>query len=79
MHLARDPKQLGNAIRTARKRKGWSQGELAKRAGLRQGTISMAETGFAATKIQTLLAILSTLELEMQISPRSSQNTERVE
>jgi HTH-type transcriptional regulator/antitoxin HipB len=79
MHLARDPKQLGNAIRTARKRKGWSQGELAKRAGLRQGTISMAETGSAATKIQTLLAILSTLELEMQISPRSSQDTKRVE
>ena len=74
MSLARDPQQIGNAIRVARKRKGLSQGELAKRTGVRQGTISMAETASAEIKIHTLLAILSALDLEMQISPRSNKN-----
>jgi len=77
MNLARDSRQIGNSIRLARKRKGWSQGELAQRTGLRQGTISMAETGSAEIKIQTLLAILSTLDLEMHISPRSSGDSNK--
>ena len=76
MNLARDPKQIGNVIRVARKRKGWSQGELAKRSGLRQGTVSLIETGSPATKIQTLLAILAALDLELQIPPRSKQFVE---
>lgn len=72
MNLARDPKQVGNTIRVARKRKGWSQTDLAKRAGLRQDAISIIETGYGSLKLHNLLAILAALDLELQIAPRSS-------
>jgi HTH-type transcriptional regulator/antitoxin HipB len=71
MSLARDPKQVGNTIRMARKRRGWSQTELAKRVGLTQDVISKIETGYGSLKLERMLAILATLELELQIVPRS--------
>lgn len=43
-HIARSPKQLGAAIQHARKRKGLSQTELARLAGLRQELVSKIET-----------------------------------
>jgi HTH-type transcriptional regulator/antitoxin HipB len=70
--LARDPKQIGNFIRGERKRKGMSQKELASRAGLRQASISAIENGSPNTKLQTLLAVLSSLGLEFQIATRST-------
>jgi HTH-type transcriptional regulator/antitoxin HipB len=70
--LARDPKQIGNLIRRERKRKALSQKELASRAGLRQASLSAIENGTPNTKLQTLLAVLSALELEFQISSRST-------
>ena len=63
--FARNPKQLGNLIRTARKRKGWSQQDLADRAGLRQENISIIENGYASTKLHNLLAIFAALDLEL--------------
>lgn len=71
MSLARDPKQVGNTIRMARKRCGWNQTELGKRVGLTQDVISTIETGYGSMKLQTLLAILGVLDLELQIKPRS--------
>jgi HTH-type transcriptional regulator/antitoxin HipB len=72
--LARDPKQIGNLIRGERKRKAMSQKELASRAGLRQASVSAIENGSPTTKLQTLLAVLSTLGLEFQISSRSTSD-----
>ena len=69
--LARNPKQIGTLIRRARKKHALSQKELGERAGLRQETISLIETGNPAAKIETLLAVLSALDLEFQIAPRS--------
>lgn len=68
---ARDPKQIGTLVRRARKKRALSQQQLADTVGLRQETISLIETGNPATKIETLLAILSALDLEFQIAPRS--------
>lgn len=70
--LARDPRQVGNAIRAARKRKGWSQSKLANLSGLRQEQVSVIENGRASTKLQTLLAVLSALGLELQIAARAT-------
>jgi HTH-type transcriptional regulator / antitoxin HipB len=67
---ARTPRQIGNLIRRARKQRGWSQSQLAERVGVRQGTISLIETGNPATKLDTLLAILAALELELQVASR---------
>jgi HTH-type transcriptional regulator/antitoxin HipB len=69
--LARDPRQIGNLIRRARKKKGLSQQQLGEKAGLRQETISLIETGNPAAKIETLLVVLAALDLEFQISTRS--------
>ena len=72
MHeLARTPKQIGTTIRSARKRLGLSQSELGERAGLRQETISLIETGNPATRLETLLAVLAALDMELRIAGRS--------
>ncbi len=71
VELARSPKQIGNFIRRTRKKRGWSQGDLGGKAGLRQETISLIENGNTATRIENLLAVLAVLELEFQIAPRS--------
>ncbi len=68
---ARDPRQIGAIIRRARKRQGLNQQQLGAKAALRQETISLIETGNAASRIETLLAVLSALDLEFQIAPRS--------
>lgn len=69
--LARDPKQIGSLIRRARKRRALSQKEIGDKAGLRQATVSLIENGNPSVKIETLLAVLSALDLEFQIAPRS--------
>ncbi len=72
--LARSPKQIGNAIRRARKKCGMSQSELGEKTGLRQGTISLIESGHSAAKLETILAILSMLGLEFSIRERSAKS-----
>lgn len=77
--LARTPHQIGNAIRRARKQLGIYQADLGKRAGLRQGTVSLIETGNPAARIDTVLALLAALDLEFQIVPRSKQSPSDIE
>lgn len=69
--LARTPRQIGAIIRRQRKRLGLSQSALGDRAGLRQETISLIETGNPATRLNTILAVLAALDLEFQIGARS--------
>jgi HTH-type transcriptional regulator/antitoxin HipB len=69
--LARSPEQIGNIIRRARRKRGMSQSALGAKAGLRQETISLIEKGHPAARLETILAVLTALNLEMQIAPRS--------
>ena len=69
--LARTPNQIGNLIRRTRKKRGWSQSELGRHAGLRQETISLIETGNPATRLDTILVVLASLDLEFRIVPRT--------
>jgi len=77
--LARTPKQIGNLVRRARKRQGLSQAALGARAGFRQETISLVETGNPAARLDTILAILAALELEFRIMPRSKSSDADIE
>jgi HTH-type transcriptional regulator/antitoxin HipB len=77
--LARSPKQVGNLIRRARKQRGWSQTQLGERAGLRQETVSLIESGNPATRLDTILAVLAALDLEFQIGPRSKGRAAAIE
>jgi HTH-type transcriptional regulator / antitoxin HipB len=77
--LARTPQQIGNLIRRARKKNDLSQTELASRAGVRQETISLIETGNPAAKLQTILAVLAALNLELRVTPRSKSTAADIE
>jgi HTH-type transcriptional regulator / antitoxin HipB len=77
--LARNPTQIGNLIRRARKRHGWSQTRLGENAGLRQETISLIETGNPATRLDTIFAVLAALDLEFQIGARSKGQAATIE
>lgn len=70
--LARSPEQIGSALRRARKKQGMNQSQLGKKSGLRQETISLIENGNSATKLETILSVLSALNLELEISSRKS-------
>jgi HTH-type transcriptional regulator/antitoxin HipB len=77
--VARNAKQIGNLIRRARKHRKWSQTQLGERAGLRQETISLIEAGSAATRVDTVLAVLAALDLEFRIGPRSKGQAAAIE
>lgn len=77
--LARTPRQLGNVIRRARKKRCSSQAQLGEAAGLRQETISLIETGNPATKLETILAVLAALDLEVRIVPRTKLSSSDME
>jgi len=77
--LARNPRQLGSIIRRARKKQALSQTELGLKAGLRQASISLIESGSPAPRIETLLSVLAALDLEMQIAPRSKDWSAAIE
>jgi len=67
--LARTPRQIGNLIRRARKRRGWSQTQLGEKTGLRQETISLIETGNPAAR----------LDLEFRLAARSKGQPSDIE
>ena len=77
--LARNPKQIGNLIRRARKQRGLSQTQLGEKTGLRQATISLIETGNPAATLETILTVLSVLDLELRIGPRSKGTAADIE
>ncbi|MGE0006802.1 MAG: helix-turn-helix domain-containing protein [Parvibaculaceae bacterium] len=70
-NLARSPRQIGSLVRRARKRRGWSQTRLGAKAGLRQETISLIETGNPAARLDTIMAVLAALDLEFRVGERS--------
>lgn len=77
--LARDPRQIGNLIRRVRKKQGLSQTRLGEKAGLRQETISLIETGNPSTTLETILSLLAALDLEFRVVPRSKGRAADIE
>jgi len=70
-HIARTSKDVGVALREARKKAGLSQGELAELCGLWQETISKIETGSSGANLDTIFDLCAALDLELKITPRS--------
>ena len=77
--LARTPKQIGTIIQRARKKRDWTQTDLAERAGLRQATISLIESGQKPAKLDSILAVLAALELEFRIGRRAKGSPQDIE
>lgn len=78
-HLARTTKQIGAVIQNYRKKKQLSQAELGQTINLWQETISKIENGNPATRIDNICDILSALELELVIRPRSTAPKKDIE
>lgn len=77
--IARSTKQLGAAIRRNRKQQNLTQAELGARMHARQATISSLEQGEPATRLQTLIAALAALDLELAIRPRTKASPRDLE
>ena len=67
---SRTSQQLGASLRRHRKKRGITQGDLGGLINKRQATISSLESGAGGT-LETLLAVLSALDLELVVRPRS--------
>ena len=68
--VVRLPRQLGAIIQNERRRQGMTQQQLASLIGKQQKTISAIENGSQGTKLETLLRVIATLDLDIQIVPR---------
>ena len=68
--IVRSQKQLGALIRTARKKRGWQQIDLAHRASMRQPLISELENGVFSSRLDTILKVLAALELDLTVTNR---------
>jgi len=67
---SRSPKQLGSDLRRYRKKLGLTQAQLSGQINKRQATISTLESAGNGT-IETLFSVLSALDLELSVRPRS--------
>lgn len=63
--------RIGRIARTLRRRLGWRQLDLAKRAGVSQQTVSRVERGrVRELSIETLTRVLAELEVELELNAR---------
>lgn len=68
--IIRNEKQLGDLIRTARRKKGWRQINLARKASTTQKAISNLETGAFSSRLDTVLKVLAALDLDLTVTDR---------
>jgi HTH-type transcriptional regulator/antitoxin HipB len=67
-------KNLGLALRAARKKKKLSQAAAGSAVGMAQHTISAIEAGKPGTEIGTIFRVLAALDLELVVRPRQKAN-----
>ena len=77
--LIRSSKILGVTLRRYRRAQNLTQGALAKRSGLRQGTISQIENGLETVKLSTIMDLLRVLDLELTLQPRTKGSHRDIE
>lgn len=65
------PLEIRQRIKTARRRKGWSQRELGNVVGLPQSHVSGIESGEVTPRFDTLLDLVRVLDFDLLPVPRS--------
>jgi HTH-type transcriptional regulator/antitoxin HipB len=68
--IIRNHNELGALIRTARQKRGWRQGDLARRAATTQKIISTLENGTSSSRLDTFLKVLAALDLDIAVTDR---------
>lgn len=66
-------KAFGREIRALRANKGWTQGELAKRAGVAKKTVFNLENGLVELQPGNLGKVLDVLEYRREVKPWSRE------
>ncbi len=59
--------EIGRTIRQLRKKRGWTQTQLAGKAGIRQATVSGIERGMRDPAYGTLIVIADALEVLVSV------------
>ena len=77
--IARTPKQAGEALRRRRRALGMTQKDIAGKTSLRPATISGVEAGESGTQLRTLFDILTALDMELVVRPRTKDSTDKIE
>ena len=65
------PADMRHELKEARRRRGWSQAELGRRASLPQMHISGIESGKIVPRYDTLLDLVRVLDYDLLMVPRS--------
>lgn len=65
---------VGRRVRDLRERMGWSQSELARRAGVGVSTLSEIESGQSAPRLDTLVALAQALGASLESFLRAEQS-----
>lgn len=68
--VIRNNKDLGEAIRLARKTKGFRQVDVAQKASVRQALVSELENGATTAKLDTVIKVLAALDMDLSSVPR---------
>ena len=68
--VIRSNKDLGAAIRLARKASNLRQVDVAQKASVRQALVSDIENGATTAKLDTVIRILAALDLDLSVIPR---------
>jgi HTH-type transcriptional regulator/antitoxin HipB len=75
--VIRTPGQLGAVLRRYRKQGGSTQSSIAERINKRQATVSSLESA-GGGNLDTLFAVLSALDLELVVRPRTKGATAQI-
>jgi HTH-type transcriptional regulator/antitoxin HipB len=68
--VIRSSKDLGAAIRLARKDKDLRQVDVARKASIRQALVSDIENGTTTARLDTVIRVLAALDLDLSVVPR---------
>jgi len=68
--VIRSNKDLGAAIRLARKASNLRQVDVARKASVRQALVSDIENGATTAKLDTVIRVLAALDLDLSVVPR---------
>ena len=68
--VVRTNRELGEAIRRARNKKGLRQVDVARKASVRQALISDLENGVITARHDTVIRVLAALDLDLSIVSR---------
>lgn len=64
---------LGRALRDRRRHLGWTQTELARRAGVSRPWISEIENGKPTAQLDRLLLVVSALDLDLSLHQKTCE------